>query len=419
MYGNEVDIVSIEYSYIGGCFTDPNIIGEIPVTPDHFSDAVCAEIYKNMREGVHDAMIIARDTGYNEQVSQMILASIDSHTRQQGREIIADYKRRKFNHAIFMAQHELSNRSISVDAALEDLIKAVDNSADSTYRHIGQFASDVFLDMQARVDGTGSERFIKSGYKDFDRFTGGLERGSLVVVAGRPGSGKTSFAMGVCQKVSLHHSVAVSSIEMDNLSMAYRITASLSGLDLKLLRTASQFPSEAWTGAATATQEMSDMQLYIDDNPSRTISQIASQARRQKAIKGLDVLMVDYLGLIESDGKNKPRHLEIADMTRTLKGIAKELNCCVMLLCQLNREADGKKPKLSHLRESGAVEQDADMVIFPYRWTEMEMEGGKEIEVDKAELVVGKNRNGATGDVPIFWHGKSASYKEATHEDRF
>ena len=211
--------------------------------------------------------------------------------------------------------------------------------------------------------------------------------------------GKTAFAMGVCLNAAVDHHVCFSSVEMDNESVGFRMMSNISEMDLKLLRTGAVKSKDAWSKAADAVHSLSKLNFFIDDNPKRSASQIAAQARRHAAKHGVDILMIDYVGLLTPDNARKNRTEQIADMTRTFKQLSKELNCGVILLCQLNRDADGQTPTLAHLRESGAVEQDADVILFPRR------------DGDDAEVIVAKNRNGPTGTVPMDWHGSTASYR--------
>jgi len=414
------NIIDIEYSFLGGCMLNPDIIGDSSVHSDHFSDHLCSIVFDKMKEGVVDVLLIAREIGHDKELGIMISSAHSAATRDQGRAITAEYRKRKFIKALDMAYTQVNNGA-GVDEIITELSNSSELSSDSRYRHVQELALNVYHDMESRHNGEDDGRFIATGFDDFDSMIGGIERQSLVIVAGRPSMGKTAFAMNVCQNVAKEHKVCFSSIEMDELQVGYRLTASLSNMDLKKLRADKNFPQEIWQGAAQATMDMKDLNLYIDENANRTVSQIAAQARRHKAKFGLDVLMVDYLGLIKSEGTViKQRHLEIADMTRTFKALSKELNCCVMLLCQLNRGGETDKPRMSHLRESGSIEQDADMIIMPYRYTDVKVDNkGRETETERAKLIIVKNRNGCTGEVPVSWVGKCASYKNISHEDRF
>jgi len=226
----------------------------------------------------------------------------------------------------------------------------------------------------------------------------------LYVVGDYTVTHNTSLAMDMAIHMAKENNVCFNSIEMDKLSIGYRVTSTLSNLNLMSLRTAESFPSEVWSNAAVATQDMTKLKLFVNDDSNMTVPKIIAQARKHKKHQGLDVLLIDYLGLIKGDSTKK-RHLEIADMTRALKGASKELNCAVILLSQLNREADGCKPTIANLSDSSAVENDADLILFPYRANK-----GKDL-IEDALLIVGKNRNGAIGDIPIKFHSKCASFK--------
>ncbi|GAV19918.1 replicative DNA helicase [Mariprofundus micogutta] len=402
----------IEQSFIGSCLIDQDLIGLVSVKPDHFSDKLCSHVWRTMLAGYSDPVSVCREIGseHEQAISDMIGQAYTSAAEKHGREIIEAHRKRVFMSALVLAHKKLKSGE-SVDASLTGLITAADSECDSEYRPVVDLIVDAYNDMRSRHEGTDDNRFMPSGYPDLDFLTGGLERGSLVTVAGRVSMGKTAFAMGMCQRVAESNAVCFSSIEMDNQSVAYRLMASISRMDLKLLRTGAVISNSAWEGAAKSVDTIKKLNFYIDDNPKRSASQIAAQARRHHAKKGLDLLMVDYLGLLDPEStKSLPRHLQVGEMTRIFKTLAKQLNCCVMLLCQLNREADGKRPTLAHLRESGSIEQDSDVIMLPYRYKD-------ESNNDRAIVIVAKNRNGPTGDAPMAWVGSSASYESLARED--
>ncbi len=401
----------VEEAFIGSCLLNPDLIGLVSVKPEHFRDKLCSHVWRTMLAGHADPVSVCREIGseHESALSAMIGQAYTSAAEKHAREIIEAYRKRVFMSALVVA-HKKVESGESVDASLTGLIAAADSNCDSEYRPVVDLIVDAYNDMKARHDGADDNRFMPSGYPDLDFYTGGIERGSLVVVAGRPSMGKSAFAMGVCQRVAESNAVCFSSIEMDNQSVAFRLMASISRMDLKLLRTGAVISSSAWEGAAKSVDTIKKLNFHIDDNPKRSAGQIAAQARRHHAKKGLDLLMVDYLGLLDPEStKDLPRHLQVGEMTRVFKALAKQLNCCVMLLCQLNREADGKRPTLAHLRESGSIEQDSDVVLMPYRFQE---EGN-----DRAVVIVAKNRNGPTGDAPMAWVGSSASYESLARED--
>jgi len=242
-----------------------------------------------------------------------------------------------------------------------------------------------------------------SGFAELDRLTEGLVPGSLLVLAGRPGSGKSAFALNVAQHVAIRERrpVAFFSLEMSVHELALRILASEAELALSELR-ANRLEEAEWTRAYEAMQRTWSAPLLIDDGPCRTMREIASSARRLKSERGLAFVVVDYLQLMEAGDRFESRHLEIGSISRALKILAKELAIPVLALSQLSRRAEqreDRRPRLSDLRESGAIEQDADLVWFLHE------------ERGARELIVAKHRNGPTGTVALTFSAENVTFR--------
>ena len=256
---------------------------------------------------------------------------------------------------------------------------------------------------------------IPTGFKSFDKLTNGLHEGELIIIAARPGVGKTSFAMNIinhaaveCGKVA-----AVFSLEMPKEQLAQRSMFSISGVDMaKGLK--GTLNKDEYKAIWAAGKKLSDAKLFVDDTSSVTPIEIISKCRRLKREHGLDIIMIDYLQLMNGMGKYKDsRQLEISELTRNLKIAAKELGVPILLLSQLSRASEGRKdhrPILSDLRESGSIEQDADIVLFlhnPEKYNDIVVE-----EPGVVELIVAKHRNGATADIKLRWIGENTTYKD-------
>ncbi|MEE2775636.1 MAG: replicative DNA helicase [Acidobacteriota bacterium] len=252
-----------------------------------------------------------------------------------------------------------------------------------------------------------------SGFPDFDRMTHGLSPGNLVIVAGRPGMGKSSFAMNVAQNVCLRSNgaVAVFSLEMSVTELSMRVLCSESRVPLGKLRSA-KLSDRDWESIHQAAKRTADAKLYIDDSANPSLLEVTSKARRLKLEHGIDLLILDYLQLMQAGGRHENRNLEIAAITRGLKQLAKEVNIPVMALSQLSRQPERRgsdhRPQLADLRESGAIEQDADLVAFVYRPEVYEVDN--EDVQGLAELIVSKNRNGQTGTVELAWDGQTTTF---------
>ena len=263
----------------------------------------------------------------------------------------------------------------------------------------------------------GATRGLKTGFYQIDKATNGLQKSDLIIIAARPGVGKTSLAMNIVSNAALDSKAkcAVFSLEMGKEQLAQRMLFSVANVSMaKALR--GDLNESDWAKIWKAEKKLKDADIFIDDNAMNTPSQVLAKCRKLKREKGLDLIAIDYLGLMKSDEKTDNRQNEVASISRQLKILAKEINVPVLALCQLNRSVEqrdnGKpgKPVLSDLRESGSIEQDADMVWFIHR----DM-SAKEIAEDKtgnytAELIIAKFRNGQPGSVYIGWDGQRTSF---------
>ena len=255
---------------------------------------------------------------------------------------------------------------------------------------------------------------VPSGFIDFDRITHGLNRGNLIIIAGRPGIGKTSFALNVCQHVALRESrpVGIFSLEMSSQELGLRVLCSEANVPFSRLRSG-HLSGNQWSRIIQTTREVGDAPLFIDDSPNPSLLEVASKARRLKAEKGLELLVLDYLQLMQAGGRYENRNLEVAAISRAMKQLAKELDLPVIALSQLSRNPErrgsDRRPKLADLRESGAIEQDADLVAFIYR-DEVYNPDNPEVE-GLGELIIAKHRNGETGTVELAFLGETTTFK--------
>jgi replicative DNA helicase len=252
---------------------------------------------------------------------------------------------------------------------------------------------------------------VPTGFIDLDRMTHGLGRGTLVIVAGRPGMGKTSLALNIATHVAvtLKKTVGVFSLEMGQQELAMRILCSRANVRYSAVRQG-HLSQQQWTKVIQTMSDIGKAPLYIDDSASPSILEVASKARRLKAEKNLELLVVDYLQLMQAGGRFENRNLEIAAITRSMKQLAKELDLPVILLSQLSRAPERRgsdhRPQLADLRESGAIEQDADLVAFVYRdeiYNEEAVKG-------EAELIILKHRNGETGTIKLVFLGETTTF---------
>jgi replicative DNA helicase len=242
---------------------------------------------------------------------------------------------------------------------------------------------------------------VPTGFTDFDRMTSGLQRQELVVIAARPSMGKTALALNMAQYAAKNGNVVgIFSLEMSAEQLVSRLLCSEARVDAHRLRTG-YLNREEWARLADALRRLCETKVFIDDSAAVSVMEMRAKCRRLKAEHGLDMLIVDYLQLMAGRGRIESRQQEVSQISRDLKGLAKELDLPVVALSQLSRAPEQRsehKPQLSDLRESGAIEQDSDVVCFIYR---EELYNPTDENQGTAELIIGKQRNGPTGSVPL------------------
>ncbi len=253
---------------------------------------------------------------------------------------------------------------------------------------------------------------LPTGFVRLDEFTSGLQPGDLIIIAGRPSMGKTTLALNIAENAALGDgkAAAVFSMEMSVEQLAFRMVASLGRVDQSHLRNG-RFGDDDWPRIHGAIQQMAEAPIYIDDTPAMTPTEVRARARRLQRERGLDLIVVDYLQLMRVAGNAENRATEISEISRSLKALARELRVPVIALSQLNRSVESrtdKKPVMSDLRESGAIEQDADLILFIYR---DEVYNPDTPRKGIADINVAKQRNGPTGEFPLTFLGRFTKFE--------
>jgi len=265
---------------------------------------------------------------------------------------------------------------------------------------------------------------LATGFIDLDRMTSGLQAGELTIIAARPSMGKTALAMNMVENVALHlkKAVAVFSMEMSGTQLAMRMIGSVGRFDQHELRTGT-FKDDDWSRMVDSVGRLNEAQLFIDDSAGLNALEVRSRARRlHRQCGGLSLIVVDYLQLMSGTGggREENRATEIAEISRSLKSLAKELKLPVIALSQLNRSVESrqdKRPMMSDLRESGAIEQDADLILFIYR--DEVYNPGNEEKRGEAEIIIAKQRNGPTGKIDLTFLGKHIRFESRANPNRF
>ena len=299
----------------------------------------------------------------------------------------------------------------------EDIAQTIDQAeqkilAVANRKHAGGVVKikDIVKSAMARIeelyDSKDAYTGLPTGFTDFDKMTSGLQPSDLIIVAARPSMGKSSLVLNIAEHVALTggKSVAFFSLEMSKEQLVQRLLCSEAGIDASRLRIG-QLQENEWPNLVSAADKLSSAKIMMDDTPGMTALEMRSKARRWKNENGLDLIIVDYLQLMQGSSKRASdnRQQEMSDISRSLKGLARELNVPVIALSQLSRSVEqrtSKRPMLSDLRESGALEQDADIVCFIYRDDYYNPDTEQK---NVAELIVAKHRNGPVGTVQLFF----------------
>ena len=294
-----------------------------------------------------------------------------------------------------------------LDQAERSVFAVLEHRVQTNLRPISDVVRGAIEQISAAFDSDGNITGIGTGFRDLDAKTHGLQRGDLVVIAARPAMGKTSFVLNLAANAALKHeaSVAIFSLEMPAEQLASRILASEARIDLSRLR-GGYLSDDDWPKLTRAADEITQARIWIDDTPGITPAAVRAKCRRVARRQGLDLVIIDYLQLMSGGDRSQSREQEISYISRSLKGLAKDLGAPVIALSQLNRGPENRtdhRPMLSDLRESGAIEQDADIVGFLFR----EEVYNKELEESQrgtAEFILAKHRNGPIGIVKLkFW----------------
>ena len=278
--------------------------------------------------------------------------------------------------------------------------------------------SEAFDVLQTRYAAGGSVTGLPTGYTEFDEMTAGLQPTDLLILAARPAMGKTTFALNIAEHAAIRtkKAVAVFSMEMSASQLALRLISSNGRVNAQRLRSG-QLEDEDWSRVTSAIRMLKEAKIFIDDTPGLSPEALRAKARRLKREHDLGLVVIDYLQLMSVPGNNENRATEISEISRGLKHLAKELNVPVIALSQLNRSLEtraDKRPVMADLRESGAIEQDADVIVFIYR----DDYYNKENSPDKglAEIIIGKQRNGPTGSVKLKFFGEYTRFDNLSHD---
>jgi len=304
--------------------------------------------------------------------------------------------------------------------AEERIFSILERRSSAEAKPIQSVLEEVMVRMDARMKHEHAIGGVETGFTELDRLLGGLHDSELIILAARPSMGKTAFAMNIAEHVSIgiQQPVLFVSLEMASMELADRLLCSAAQVNGQRLRNGT-ISQEDRRRLVQKSSEIGSAPLFIDDTPGRTLTEIAAVARRLKRKNGLRLIVIDYLQLIEPDNPRDPRQEQVARIARRLKTMSRELKLPVLCLAQLNRQAEASRdnrPRLNHLRESGAIEQDADVVMFVHREEYYQTtEEDRERVRGQAEIIVAKQRNGPTDDVKLLWQQDYTRFVNLEH----
>lgn len=312
---------------------------------------------------------------------------------------------------------KLKNSNMTSDDVVSqieaDILSTARSEKQHTFRPANELIEEALEKLNQRMNGEISSG-IRTGYAEFDEFVGGFKEGALIILAARPAMGKTALALNMAANIAKTKSVAFFSIEMSSVEIINRVIGFRSYTSGDKIANPKKFMSSAdYQKVMLAKKEIEKLNLHVDDSPNNTLSEMVWKAKQLKKNKGLDIVFIDYLQLINMGTKTESRQNEVSIISRTLKKLAREIEAPVVALSQLSRKVEmreSKVPMMSDIRESGAIEQDADLIAFVYRddyYKAIAQEDVEEIKDDQVtSIIIGKNRSGPTGKVDLIFETK-------------
>jgi len=434
--------IEAEQSLLGGLLVDPESINKIVdiVGPRDFYKDAHARIYDVMldlyeRNEAIDIITVSslvRDKGLVEKIGGITYlnslvdlmpssANIVQYAKMVGEKALM---RNLINAATLIIEkgHELN---LNVDSYIDEAENLIFQVAENKFKPSFFSMKDIVMENIQKIELLSQKKQsvigVPTGFIELDKLTSGLQPSDLIIVAGRPSMGKTAFCLNIAQHVAAMKEpptpVGVFSMEMSKEQLVTRLLSSESEIDHSKLRTGMLSQSD-WRRLSEAASKLLETSMFIDDSPSMSVLEVRARARRLKKEHGLGLLIIDYLQLMKGRTFIESRVQEISEISRSLKALAKELNIPVIAISQLSRapekrEHEAKKPRLSDLRESGAIEQDADVILFIYRDEVYNKESEKK---GTAEIIIGKQRNGPTDTIELAFIDKFTAFRNLFRE---
>ena len=445
-YGHlQPQATDIERAVLGALMIDKDafsVVSEI-LHPETFYENRHQSIYAaiqtlSMNEKPVDIMTVVEQLKHDEKLADVggpaYIVELSSHVASSAnieyhaRILAQKYMARQLISFTSVIQTKAFDESQDVDELMQEaegsLFELSQKNMRQDYTQIGPVLTQAIKILQQAAGNTNGLTGITTGYTDLDDKTSGWQKSDLVIIAGRPAMGKTAFALSLAKNIAVDAGIPVAffSLEMSNVQLVNRLISNVSEVSGKKILNG-QLDEEEWKRLDRNIRRLENAPMYIDDTPGMSIFEMRTKARRLVREKGVQIIMIDYLQLMNANGARfGSRQEEVSTISRSLKGLAKELDIPILALSQLNRSVEsretpeGKRPQLSDLRESGAIEQDADMVLFVHRpeyYRIYQDEKGNDLH-GMAQIIVAKHRKGATGDVLLNFRGEFTRFQNPT-----
>lgn len=313
----------------------------------------------------------------------------------------------------------LDSRAI-IEEAEKKIFEVTDNQQRGGYRAASEIIPETIDDIEKLYHHKDSFTGIPSGFGDLDAMTSGFQKSEFIIIGARPSVGKTAFALTMAANMAVEKKIPVGffTLEMSEKALMMRLISSESRINSEKIRSGMLKTSD-FKSLTDAAGRIYDAPLYIDDTPNMKLLDLRAQARRLRSKENVEIIFVDYIGLIEPESKtNVPRHEQVAEISRSLKSLARELNIPIICLSQVGRQSEGKAPNLADLRESGSIEQDADVVMFLHRQRETDRDRDQSSRVSNivTELILAKQRNGPIGTIEIAFLPKYTRFENLSRD---
>jgi len=307
-----------------------------------------------------------------------------------------------------------------LDLAEQSIFEIAESKVKEEFVRLDSIVKDTFKKVESLAEHEGFITGVPSGFVDLDRYTAGLQPSDLIIIAGRPGTGKTALALNMAYNAASSNQtpVAIFSLEMAKIQLGMRLLGFASNVDIKQLRTGYFSDGREMERIVDAASRLSELPIFVEDSSALSVLEMKAKCRRLMKKSGLGLVIVDYLQLIQGRRSAESRQMEISEISRSLKGLAKDLNVPIIALSQLNRKVEDrtvKRPQLADLRESGAIEQDADVIIFLYK-DESQPPASPDVDILNADIA--KQRNGPIGIVKLAFQRRYTRFRDFTNEDQ-